>query len=91
VAIDRITTPLVEGDVVFVCSDGLYVALDEEDFERCARNRAASDACRMLVDAANERGTLDNLTAAAVRVTGPTPAANLPAGWRARFQKLFGR
>jgi len=91
VAIDRITTPLVEGDVVLLCSDGLYMALEEEPFESCTSHRDASAACRALIDAANERGTVDNLTVAMARITGPTPAANLPPGWRARFHSLFGR
>jgi serine/threonine protein phosphatase PrpC len=91
VAVDRITTPLVESDVVIVCSDGLYTTLEEEDFERCTNDRGASEACRALIDTANERGTIDNLTVALVRIIGPTPSANLPRGWRARFQKLFGR
>ncbi len=91
VRIDRITTPLVEGDVVLLCTDGLYVALEEQNLEQCTSHRDAGTACRVLIDAANERGTVDNLTVAMVRITGPTPAANLPPGWRARFHSLFRR
>jgi PPM family protein phosphatase len=90
VAVDRITTPLVEGDVVLVCSDGLYTTLEDDELERCTRGADAATACRALVETANERGTVDNLTAAIVRITGPTPAKNLPTGWRKRFQSLFG-
>jgi serine/threonine protein phosphatase PrpC len=91
VAVDRITTPLVEGDVLLVCSDGLYTVLEDEDLERCTRDCDARAACGTLLDTANERGTIDNLTAAVVRITGPTPAANLPRGWKQRFQSLFSR
>jgi protein phosphatase len=90
VAVDRLTTPLVEGDVVMVCSDGLYTTLEAEDLLRCAENCAAGEASRLLVEMANERGTSDNLTVAVARIIGPTPKGNLPPGWRARFQKLFG-
>ncbi len=90
VAVDRITTPLVEGDVVLVCSDGLYTVLEDDELARCTNGRDAAAACRALVDTANERGTIDNLTAAVVRITGPTPTANLPRGWKQRFQSLFG-
>jgi protein phosphatase len=76
---------------VLVCSDGLYTVIEEEDLVRCTNNRGASEACRVLIDTANERGTIDNLTVAMARITGPTPTANLPPGWKARFQSLFGR
>jgi protein phosphatase len=90
VAVDRITTPLIEGDVVLLCSDGLYTVLEDEELARCANGGGAESACRVLLESANERGTIDNLTAAVVRITGPTPERNLPSGWRRRFQSLFG-
>src|SRR5262249_23139158 len=54
VAVDRITTPLVEGDVVLLCSDGLYTVLEDEELASCAKG-AAEAACRALLGAANER------------------------------------
>jgi protein phosphatase len=89
VAVDRITTPLLEGDVVIACTDGLYTTLEDEHLSSYTKDREARDACRALIEAANERGTEDNLTVSVVRIIGPTPAGNLPPGWRARFRKLF--
>ncbi len=91
VAADRITTPLVMGDVVILCSDGVYKVLERGDIESLARDGSAAETCRKLVGAANERKTTDNLTVAVLRITSPTPTANLPPGWRERFQKLFPR
>jgi protein phosphatase len=59
------------GDVVLLCSDGLtgmvpeseilkIVTANESDLEQC---------CKQLIDAANERGGLDNVTAVLVRAS----------------------
>jgi len=71
--VDRISTRVEQGDMLLACSDGLYNVLDEEQIAETVRGRAPSAACRALVDRANERGTPDNLTAAVLRITGPTP------------------
>jgi protein phosphatase len=88
VAIDRITRPLASGDVLVLCSDGLYNVLDDREIAELVRGRDAAGACRALVGAANERGTLDNVTAAVVRATGAIPAPARPSGL-ARLGQLF--
>jgi protein phosphatase len=84
VSVDRIATTVETGDVVLVCSDGLYNTLEDEQVRGLVAERDAVGACRALVDAANERGTLDNLTAVIVRVDGPLAA-------RPRSPGLIGR
>ncbi len=86
---DRITRALEQGDVLVLCSDGLHnVLADAEMVERVAGLDAAS-ACRALVEAANARGTPDNVTAVVVRVIGPTPSLPEPAGIATRLRRLF--
>jgi len=91
VAIDRITRPLASGDVLVLCSDGLYNVLDDREILELIGERSVDDACRALVDGANERGTYDNLTAAVVRVVGAIPAAPRPSGLGQRLGQLFKR
>jgi protein phosphatase len=90
---DRLSQALSQGDVLLACSDGLYNVLADEELARLAVEAPdAAAACRALVEAANARGTGDNLSAAVVRVAGPTPArAPAPRGLAARLRGLLGR
>jgi len=90
VAIDKLTTPLIQHDVLIACSDGLYNVLSDDEMAAIARELGAEAACRALVDTANSRGTIDNLTAAVFRMVGPTPRQEGGGGFRARIRKLFG-
>ena len=91
VPIDRFSNRLFRGDALLVCSDGLYNALDDEELARLLEGGDAATTCRRLIDTANQRGTLDNLTAAVLRVRrGPEPPA-ASAGLGARLRGLFGR
>jgi protein phosphatase len=91
VAIDRITTRVQQGDTLIVCSDGLYNVLEDHEMREIAQGAEPAAACRALVEAANGRGTNDNLTAGVVRVVGPTPGDPKPVGLRARLRRLVGR
>jgi PPM family protein phosphatase len=57
------------GDVVLLCSDGLTGMVPESEILRIvtANESNLEQACRQLIDAANERGGLDNVTAVLVR------------------------
>ncbi len=57
------------GDVVLLCSDGLTGMVPESEILRIvtANDSDLEQACRELIDAANERGGLDNVTAVLVR------------------------
>jgi protein phosphatase len=59
------------GDVYLLCSDGLTGMLPEEEILRVV-NENSDDlerACQELIDRANERGGLDNVTAILVKTT----------------------
>lgn len=90
-SIDRITLPLIERDRLILCSDGLYNVLDAKELESITRDVDAETACRNLVDAANSRGTADNLTCAVFRMTSHTGHTPSTGGWRDRLRGLFGR
>jgi protein phosphatase len=91
VAIDRIAAPLWQGDLLILCSDGLYNVLDPLDMEEIVRGKGAAPAAHALVDQANGRGTPDNVTAAVVRMTGAIPRPPAEGGLRARLRRLMGR
>ena len=57
-----------EGDVFLLCSDGLTGMVPEEEILRIVTQTATiEDACKKLIDTANERGGLDNITAILVK------------------------
>jgi protein phosphatase len=57
------------GDVFLLCSDGLTGMVPENEILRLvnASNGDMAKACQELIDAANERGGLDNVTAVLVK------------------------
>lgn len=91
VSVDRISMPLRQGDELIVCSDGLYNVLEDADLHKLTHGASAQDACRALVDTANQRGTADNLTVAFFRMLAETPDPPERAGWRGRLRGLFSR
>lgn len=90
VAIDRISMALEQDDLLIFCSDGLYNVLDDREIREIAGDADVEGACRALIAAANGRGTPDNVTAAAVRVTGSVPP-RAPSGLAGAFRRLVGR
>jgi serine/threonine protein phosphatase PrpC len=91
VSIDRISMPLLERDRLILCSDGLYNVLEPDNLEALTRDCDAESGCRKLIEAANQRGTADNLTCAIFRMTAPTGHAPTSGGWRDRLRAIFGR
>ncbi|HSP16189.1 MAG TPA: Stp1/IreP family PP2C-type Ser/Thr phosphatase [Thermoanaerobaculia bacterium] len=56
------------GDVFLLCSDGLTGMVPEEEILRIVtQTDKLEDACQRLIDTANERGGLDNITAILVK------------------------
>src|SRR2546422_712782 len=64
------------------------VALDGGEMVALVRQADAKSVCQALIDAANARGTPDNLTAAVVRMTGPIPARPPPSGLGEKLRRL---
>lgn len=57
------------GDVYLLCSDGLTGMVPEEEILRLVSENAANleTACQQLIEVANQRGGLDNITAVLVK------------------------
>jgi protein phosphatase len=60
--------PLQEGDVLILCTDGLWSVVPERQITQIANANSPADACRKLVHAALERGAPDNVTVIILRV-----------------------
>jgi len=60
---------LEAGDLYLVCSDGLWGSVPDAKIEAIVRSTPDIEAaCQLLIDAANEAGGPDNITAVLVRV-----------------------
>ena len=87
VSVDRITLPLEQHDRLIVCSDGLHGVLLDRDLELTIRDRNAEEACKSLIESANQRGTADNLTAVVFTMLGATATVATP---RSLWQRIGG-
>ena len=88
---DRITRRLEQGDVLLSCTDGVHGVLEDDELARLVAGLDAAGACRAILDAANSRGTPDNLSAAVIRVAGPSADAPAADGLRERLGRLLDR
>jgi protein phosphatase len=91
VAIDRIGAPLRQGDTLILCSDGLYNVVAEPEMLEIVRGQPTATASRALVDAANERGTPDNVSAAVINMIGATPTPRSRRGVLGHLARWIGR
>ena len=69
VAADLQELPFSAKDRFLFCSDGLTTMLSDEEIEEVvAKHEDPQDLCRALVDLANEKGGVDNITVVVCRV-----------------------
>lgn len=61
--------PLLEGDLLLLCSDGLWSLVNDHDLGLVAQTNPPAEACRRLVQMAIERGGPDNITVQLLRVS----------------------
>jgi PPM family protein phosphatase len=61
--------PLEEGDILILCTDGLWGVVGDADLARVVQTNPPADACRKLVTMALERGGPDNITLLVLRVS----------------------
>jgi protein phosphatase len=58
-----------QGDVYLLCSDGLWGSVSDEKIQAIIRSTAEIEAaCQLLIDAANDAGGPDNISALLVRI-----------------------
>jgi PPM family protein phosphatase len=67
--------PLIEGDTLVLCSDGLWNMVDDVAIAEIAARAAPQDACQDLIDAALEAGGYDNVSVGIFAVRAPARAA----------------
>jgi protein phosphatase len=59
---------LKSGDILLLCTDGLWGLVADEELHTIARRGTAADACRQLVRLAKQRGAPDNVTVQLLRL-----------------------
>ncbi len=74
-SIDVVDFPLQAGDVLLLCSDGLYKMLDELEISILLSCGGCQDTVQSLIDLALRRGAHDNVTAVVVAIAATTVAA----------------
>lgn len=57
-----------EGDCYLLCSDGLSNMVEDDEIRDIVTSNGIEDACRRLIDVANERGGDDNITVIMIQV-----------------------
>ncbi|MEN6420014.1 MAG: protein phosphatase 2C domain-containing protein [Clostridiaceae bacterium] len=88
-AVDTFLIAVEPGDTLLFCSDGLHGMLeDEQIFTILNREEDPQAACRALIDAANEAGGKDNISAVCVRIAGDEPVKEKLQSVKKRFSLL---
>ena len=66
--IDSSLIDMLPGDVLLLCCDGLHGLVSDDQMARLlTETEDLEQACRKLVDAANDAGGVDNVTVVLVR------------------------
>lgn len=61
--------PLDEGDILVLCTDGLWSLVGELEIADVVRNRPSAESCAALVQLALDRGAPDNVTVLVLRIS----------------------
>jgi serine/threonine protein phosphatase PrpC len=56
------------GDILVLCTDGLWSVVADEEIQQTVADRSPADACSALVDLARQRGGPDNITVQVLRI-----------------------
>lgn len=74
--IDIFPMPLKKDDLILLCSDGLTRHVKDDELADIISKYGTEKATRVLVDLANERGGLDNISAAVIQYNGQKTAVS---------------
>jgi serine/threonine protein phosphatase PrpC len=70
-----------QGDIYVLCSDGLSGMVSDDDIKQIVTGTAeVRDACRQLIERANERGGEDNITAVLIKIEETDSASDAQGG-----------
>jgi protein phosphatase len=76
VEVDGYLVGLANKDILLLCSDGLTTMIEDSQISEILTANEPVEACRALIDAANDQGGHDNITVAVARVIA-RPGATL--------------
>ena len=76
---DIFTHQVQAGDTFVLCSDGLTGHVDPDEIQAIVQNQSPSAAATALIEAANERGGRDNITALILSVRALVPYEGGPS------------
>ncbi|MGB0384250.1 MAG: Stp1/IreP family PP2C-type Ser/Thr phosphatase [Ardenticatenaceae bacterium] len=65
---DIVSKKLQKGDILLLCSDGLWGEVSDKEMAKLLREHTPEDAAQELIDLANENGGRDNISLIALRV-----------------------
>ena len=68
VAVSKSPIEITAGDLFSLCSDGLSNMVEDKEIWKIATRHDPQEACRHLVDLANERGGPDNITVQIIKI-----------------------
>lgn len=62
------SAPVQNGDVLVLCTDGLWALIEEEELRSIAEQHDPEESAQQLIKRANENGGPDNITAVVIQV-----------------------
>jgi len=65
--------PLEKGDMLVLCTDGLWSLLAENEIQSIVASNEPSEACRALIKLTKDRGGPDNITVQVLRISAGEP------------------
>ena len=74
---DALEIPCFAGDRVVICSDGLSNLVNPREIAEKVTYNIPEDACHILVDLANERGGMDNITVIVIEIKSVETRGNM--------------
>lgn len=86
---DLLKFPIKSGDVMVLCSDGLYKGLTEQAIGEILKEHEdlpIVKLCKLLVRLSNERDGQDNISAVVIKILPPTKPS-----FRQRMKRFFSR
>lgn len=67
---DFFSVPIETGDIILICTDGLYAEVDEKKLVgKFKEDKTMMDICNELVEEANKNGGNDNITMICLKIT----------------------
>ncbi|QDU79860.1 Putative protein phosphatase 2C-type [Polystyrenella longa] len=80
--------PVLPGDSYIVCSDGLTGHLSDDEIGMICSSLDAGEACKLMVNLANLRGGVDNITVIVAEVSTELPDVNADNGDNPSFERI---